>query len=335
MRELSSQGSGPPYIAYEDVEVRFSNYVRGLRGFTLSVAKGEFVFLVGRTGSGKSTALKLLYRDVRETSGRVVLDGRRLSSIRDREVPALRRRMGIVPQDFALLPRKRVWENVGYAMRAIGATRRQVRERVPEILEQVGIGHRADAFPHELSGGEQQRVALARALINRPALMIADEPTGNLDPEVSFEIMDLLARLNDSGTTVLVASHDLMVVESMNRRIVVLEEGRVVADSVPRLVPERAFAFLSEEAHGAPPIQTQEARAEPADGADSVADPPPAAAGHESREAGGMVIGSGGALRLSSRMPQPDLGGVGLARAARRRTGDGRDSGEGGNQADD
>jgi len=224
------QGSVSPYISYENVEVRYTDLVQGLRGVSLQILKGEFVFFVGKTGAGKSTMLKLLSREVRHTSGRVILLGRELNTVRERDVPALRRQMGIVPQDFALLPRKRVWENVAYAMRAVGATRKEVRLRVPQILEQVNIGHRADAYPHELSGGEQQRVAIGRALINNPPLLLADEPTGNLDPEHSMEIMQILKSLNAQGTTVLVASHDILVVEKTAKRIVTLEGGRVVND---------------------------------------------------------------------------------------------------------
>jgi cell division transport system ATP-binding protein len=205
----------------------------GLRGVSLRVEKGDFVFFVGKTGAGKSTLIKLLTREVEQTSGTVTLDGRDLGKIRDRDVPALRREMGIVPQDFALLPRKRVWENLAYAMRAVGHTRRDVRRRVPEILEQVNIAQRADAFPHQLSGGEQQRVAIARALINNPTLMIADEPTGNLDPDHSWEIMELLMALNLRGTTVLVASHDMMVIHRMGKRIVTLQDGCIQSDEAP------------------------------------------------------------------------------------------------------
>lgn len=222
---------GQPYIGYENAEVRYTELVYGLRGATLTIQRGDFVFFVGRTGAGKSTLLKLLTREVRNTSGQVTLNGRDLSDLPDRSVPALRREMGIVPQDFALLPRKRVWENVAYAMRAVGHSRRDVRQRVPEILEQVRIGHRADAYPHELSGGEQQRVAIARALINNPPLLLADEPTGNLDPEHSWEIMELLKELNLKGTTILVASHDMMVVERIGKRTVTLESGQIVSDS--------------------------------------------------------------------------------------------------------
>ena len=203
----------------------------GLRGVTLSIDKGDFVFFVGKTGAGKSTLIKLLTREVSHTSGLVTIQGRDLSRIGDREIPALRREMGIVPQDFALLPRKRVWENVAYAMRAVGHSRVDVRKKVPAILDSVNIGHRADAFPHQLSGGEQQRVAIARALINNPPLLIADEPTGNLDPERSWEIMELLKALNLKGTTVLVASHDMMVIHRMARRIVTLENGCITHDT--------------------------------------------------------------------------------------------------------
>lgn len=197
---------------------------------------------MGKTGTGKSTLLKLLSREVKPTNGMVHLWGRSVGEIGDREVPMLRREMGIVPQDFALLPRKRVYENVAYAMRAIGATRRDVRRRVPEILERVHVGHRADAFPHQLSGGEQQRVAIGRALINNPPLLLADEPTGNLDPEHSWEIMEILMELNRRGTTVIVATHDQMVVERMSMRVVTMQAGRVVSDVTPDAAPMNAIA---------------------------------------------------------------------------------------------
>jgi cell division transport system ATP-binding protein len=218
-------------IEFKDVQVDYPRHVTALRDFSLKIARGEFVFFVGKTGAGKSTVLKLLYREARQTAGSVALNGRDLGKLRDREVPALRRQMGIVPQDYALLTRKTVWENVAYAMRAVGHSRREVRRRVPEILEQVSIAHRIDAFPSQLSGGEQQRVAIARALINNPPLLLADEPTGNLDFDHSMEIMEVLKRLNIRGTTVLVASHDMMAVHQMAKRIVTLDEGRLVSDS--------------------------------------------------------------------------------------------------------
>lgn len=222
-----------PFIQYERVSVQFNEFVTGLRDVTLSFDRCEFAFLVGPTGAGKSTLLKLLTREVIETSGKVILDGCNLSNCRPGDIPQLRRRMGIVPQDFALLPNKRVWENVGYAMRAIGKTRREVRQRIPDILDMVHMGHRADAFPSELSGGEQQRVAIARALINDPPLLVADEPTGNLDPERSMEIMELLLELNAHGTTILVATHDMLALEKVNKRVVRLCNGELVPKKEP------------------------------------------------------------------------------------------------------
>jgi cell division transport system ATP-binding protein len=247
------------------VEVRYSDYVYGLRGVNLRIERGEFVFLVGKVGAGKSTILKLLTREVRETSGSVWLRGKNLATVGDREVPSHRRELGIVPQDNALLPRKRVWENIAYAMRAIGATKQQVRRRVPEVLERVSIGHRADAFPHELSGGEQQRVAIARALINNPSLLLADEPTGNLDPGHSWEIMEVLRQLNLRGTTVLVATHDLLVVNRMPSRVVEVEAGSIASDSVPvEYRPEVALAGLAGDLESADALG-DESEAETAD----------------------------------------------------------------------
>jgi cell division transport system ATP-binding protein len=217
-------------IEFKDVVVEYSGGPLGLRNVSLTVSKGEFVFFVGRTGAGKSTILKLLTREVAQTEGQISLFGKDLTRFSERDVPALRRQMGIVPQDYALLPKKTVWENVAYAMRAAGHSRREVRRVVPEILDRVNIGHRADAFPNQLSGGEQQRVAIARALINNPPLLIADEPTGNLDPDHSWEIMETLNSLNRQGTTVLVASHDMMVIHRMRKRIVTMELGRIVSD---------------------------------------------------------------------------------------------------------
>lgn len=228
--------STTPHISFENVEVKYSDIVYGLRGVSLRVDAGEFVFLTGLSGAGKSTLLKLVTKEVRPTSGRVYLNGRDISYVTPRHIPGIRRQMGIVPQDFALLPRKRVFENIAYAMRAVGHTKREVRERVPEILRQVHIAHRADAFPHELSGGEQQRVAIGRALVNDPPLLLADEPTGNLDPGHSWEIMELLKELNRNGATVVVASHDMMVVERMSERIVTLDQGRIVSDQRPEPV---------------------------------------------------------------------------------------------------
>jgi cell division transport system ATP-binding protein len=219
-----------PYILFERVEVKYSDVVAGLRGVTLRVEKGEFIFLCGQTGSGKSTLLKCLTKEVPYSKGRVVLSGRDLHTVERAEIPLLRREMGVVPQDFGLLSSKTVWENVAYAMRAIGRTRREIRKAVPDILDRVNILHRADALPNQLSGGEQQRVAIGRALINNPPLLLADEPTGNLDPSHSIEIVQLLADLNARGATVIVATHDMAVVEKMNKRVVQMEFGRIVGE---------------------------------------------------------------------------------------------------------
>lgn len=221
------------HIVFDDVEVKYSEYVYGLRNVSLTIKPGEFVFFVGQTGTGKSTILKLLSKEIRPTAGTVWLWGIDLESIPDAEIPLLRRSMGIVPQDYGLLPRKNVFENVAYAMRAIGATKKDVRKRVPEILEMVNLGHRVDAFPDQLSGGERQRVAIGRALINKPSLLVADEPTGNLDPEHSWGIMELLLELNRRGTTILVASHDILIVERMGKRVITMQGGRVASDDTP------------------------------------------------------------------------------------------------------
>lgn len=217
----------PAYIRFDRVEVAYNEFVSGLRGVSLEIAKGEFVFLCGQTGSGKSTLIKVLSKQVEATKGTVTLGGKDLTSLPPQEIPYLRRQLGIVPQDFGLLQSKKVWENVAYAMRAVGRSRRDVRKVVPVILERVNILHRADAYPGELSGGEQQRVAIARALINDPPVLLADEPTGNLDPGHSEEIIKLLLQLNERGTTVIVATHDMAVVEYAKGRVVMMNFGRI------------------------------------------------------------------------------------------------------------
>lgn len=215
------------YISLRKVEVNYNDHVAGLRGVSLEVQRGEFVFLCGQTGSGKSTIIRLLSSQIKPTKGEILLNNRPLSQVKPEEIPELRRQIGIVPQDFGLLPNKKVWENVGYAMRAIGRTKAEVREEVPAILERVNILQRADAYPTELSGGEQQRVAIARALINNPPLLLADEPTGNLDPAHSDEIINILLELNAQGTTIIVATHDVNQVERAGKRIVMMNAGLV------------------------------------------------------------------------------------------------------------
>jgi cell division transport system ATP-binding protein len=235
--------SGSAYIELDRVEVHYNEFVSGLRGVSLNIQQGEFVFLVGQTGSGKSTLLKILTRQVKASAGKARIGTRDLVQMPDDEVPFLRREMGIVPQDFGLLPNKKVWENVAYAMRAVGKSKRDVRHDVPKILDRVNLLHRPDAYPHQLSGGEQQRVAIARALINDPPLLLADEPTGNLDPAHSKEIIELLLELNAKGTTVVVATHDMEVVKLAERRVVQMAFGLIEADNesfVPGGVTEPA-----------------------------------------------------------------------------------------------
>jgi len=219
-----------PIIALSNVSVQYANGVKALTDIDLMIPHGDFVFLVGATGAGKSTILKLLYMDARATSGRVWVNGRDLTTAKSSDTPYVRRRMGIILQDFGLLPRRTVWENVAFACHVIGQSRRETRKRLPEVLERVGMLHRADAYPNELSGGEQQRVAIARALINDPPLLVADEPTGSLDPKTGAEIMDLLVETAARGTTVVVATHDKSAVDRLQKRVVALSGGRILRD---------------------------------------------------------------------------------------------------------
>ncbi|MBC9734116.1 cell division ATP-binding protein FtsE [Nocardioides marmotae] len=197
---------------------------------SVDIEKGEFVFLVGQSGSGKSTALRLMLRETRPTSGRVYVAGKEINRLASWKVPRLRRQIGTVFQDFRLLPNKSVAENVAFALQVIGRSRTDIRQVVPATLDLVGLEGKADRMPDELSGGEQQRVAIARAFVNRPMILIADEPTGNLDPATSVGIMKLLDRINRTGTTVVMATHDHGIVDQMRKRVIELEDGRVVRD---------------------------------------------------------------------------------------------------------
>ena len=201
-----------------------------LDGVSLDIYPGEFVFVVGHSGSGKSTLLKLLTRELRATSGKVIVAGQDLTKLRDRKVPYLRRQIGTVYQDFKLLPDKTVYENVAFALECIGKPRAVIKVQVPETLRLVGLAEKMDNYPDQLSGGEQQRVSVARAMVNRPPLLVCDEPTGNLDPAISLGIMRLLDRINRTGTTVVMATHDREMVDSMRRRVIALEAGHVVRD---------------------------------------------------------------------------------------------------------
>jgi cell division transport system ATP-binding protein len=217
-------------IRFEDVTKQYKDEVVALRQVNLEVGKGEFVFLVGPSGSGKSTFLKLLLRDEVATEGRVLVAGRDIGSLSSWKIPQLRRNIGCVFQDFKLLPNKTVYENVAFALEVIGRPKTIVRTQVPQILDLVGLTKKAENFPTELSGGEQQRVSIARAFVNRPLILLADEPTGNLDPATTVGIMRLLDRINRTGTTVVMATHDQRIVDAMRRRVLELDHGSLVRD---------------------------------------------------------------------------------------------------------
>lgn len=218
-------------IMFEDVTKFYPGQSRpALRNINLEIAKGEFVFLVGQSGSGKSTFLRLILREYRPTKGVLYVAGKNLGTMNQWKVPALRRQIGTVFQDFRLLPGKTVYENVAFALQVIGKSTKEIRQIVPETLETVGLSGKADRLNEELSGGEQQRVAIARAFVNRPQILIADEPTGNLDPETSVGIMKLLDRINRTDTTVIMATHDSHIVDQMRRRVLELRDGELVRD---------------------------------------------------------------------------------------------------------
>jgi cell division transport system ATP-binding protein len=225
-------------ISLRNVSLIYQNGVRALDNVTLEIAKGDFVFLVGHSGTGKSSLLRLLYREQVPNSGEITVDGIRVDRLKRGRVPALRRHLGVVFQDFKLLSDKTVWENVAFAMQVTGAHTRDVMRQVPRALDLVGLAHKSRMYPGELSGGEQQRTAIARALVNNPKILLCDEPTGNLDPSNTTEIMELLLRINLKGTTVLVATHNQAVVDRMRRRVVRLEDGRIVTDE------ERGYYYL-------------------------------------------------------------------------------------------
>ena len=201
-----------------------------LDGVSIMIDKGEFVFLIGSSGSGKSTVLRLVMREELANAGRVTVDGRDVGKMRSRRVPELRRSMGCVFQDFRLLPKKNVYDNVAFALEVLNKSQKSIKRTVPEVLELVGLEGKSQRLPNELSGGEQQRVAIARAFVNRPLVLLADEPTGNLDPDTSQGIMSLLERINRTGTTVVMATHDNNIVDAMRRRVVELETGKVIRD---------------------------------------------------------------------------------------------------------
>lgn len=218
-------------IEFKNVSKVYANGTSALKNMNLHIKKGEFVFIVGSSGSGKSTFLKLIMHEELPSKGTIYLDGINITKITKREVPYIRRKMGIVFQDFRLIDKMTVFDNVAFAMRVTGASERDVRKRVPYILNLVELQDKANRRPAELSGGEQQRVSLARALVNNPAIIIADEPTGNIDPEMSSEIVELLTAINKRGTTVLMVTHEHDLVQRFNKRVIEISEGRIMTDS--------------------------------------------------------------------------------------------------------
>ena len=212
------------------VSKTYRNGSVALKNIDLHIKPGEFVFLVGPSGAGKSTFIKMLFKEVLPTTGKIYVDGVDVLALTDKEVPFLRRQLGIIFQDYRLLPNRTVYENVAFAMQVIEAPRREIQKRVNHVLELVGLRYRARNFPTELSGGEQQRVAIARAIVNNPVIVIADEPTGNLDPETSWEIMKIFERINKNGTTIVMATHDKTVVDTMRKRVIAIERSSIVRD---------------------------------------------------------------------------------------------------------
>ena len=229
-RRRSGLGENEPIILLENVNKSYTVGVPALNNVNLRINKGEFVFIVGDSGSGKSTLIKLLLRELVPTSGRVYVNGTDVVRLKRRNVPKFRRNLGVVFQDFRLLKDRNVYENVAFAQRIIQMPNREIRKNVPSILSTVGLAGKYKARPKQLSGGEQQRVALARALVNKPSILLADEPTGNLDPKNSWEIMDLLERINNDGTTVLVVTHNREIVNAMRKRVITMKKGIIVSD---------------------------------------------------------------------------------------------------------
>ena len=217
-------------IRFTDIYKAYDNGTKALKGISFQINDGEFVFLVGTSGSGKSSIIKLITAEVAPTDGRLMVNGYNLNTIKPRQVPYMRRTLGVIFQDFRLIDKKTVYDNLTFAMRAVGASPREIRRRIQYVLELVGLENKANRRPDELSGGEQQRVTIARALVNNPSMIIADEPTGNLDPQRSLEIMMLLEKINELGTTVLVVTHEKELVNRFSKRVIAIENGRLISD---------------------------------------------------------------------------------------------------------
>lgn len=218
-------------ILFENVTKLYGNNV-GLQNIDIKINKGDFVFLVGPSGAGKSTFIKLLLKEIEANEGRIFVGGTEVTGLSNRQIPRFRRHIGIVFQDFRLLPKKTVYENVAFGMEILHVSKRNIRRQVPQVLSLVGISSKASKYPHELSAGEQQRVAIARAIVNNPTVLIADEPTGNLDPDTSWEIMKLISQINLRGTTIVMVTHAKDIVDRMSKRVIAIEKGRIVRDDM-------------------------------------------------------------------------------------------------------
>ena len=217
-------------IVIKDLEKKYKTGVTAIYDFDLKVKKGDFIFVIGASGSGKSTLIKMLYREEKPTNGSIMLGGINVAKLKNRKVYKIRRKIGIVFQDFKLLPKLTVYENVAFALEILGLPAKEIREKTLKALEEVGLKNKAKNYPHELSGGEQQRVAIARAIVNEPKLSLCDEPTGNLDPDTSWEIMKVLEKINNNGTTIMMATHDKEMVNRMKKRVLVIDGGRLKKD---------------------------------------------------------------------------------------------------------
>ncbi len=255
-------------IEFKGVTKKYDNGTTALKDINIKIEDGEFVFVVGSSGAGKSTFLKLMMREEVPSHGTITVDGVVLNNLKKRKIPQFRRKLGVVFQDFRLIPNMSVFDNVAFAMRVIGTKEKIIRKRVPYTLSLMGLPHKARCMPNELSGGEQQRVALARALANNADIIIADEPTGNVDPQMSYEIVDLLMKLNENGTTVIMVTHEHDLVRSFDRRVIILDKGSVVSDGGPLIsdiatahinaAAEISSSFIPESPESATPVEIQE-----------------------------------------------------------------------------
>lgn len=217
-------------ISFMNVSKEYDNHVKALSNVSLDIDKGEFVFLVGSSGAGKSTLIKLLLKEENPTDGKIILNKTDITNVRNRRIPLIRREIGVVFQDFRLLPNKKVYENIAFAMEIVGERPKEIRRRVPMVLSMVDLSRKSSCYPEQLSGGELQRVSIARAIVNNPPVLIADEPTGNLDPDTAWEIMKVLSDINRRGTTILMATHAKDIVNSMKKRVIEINKGRIVRD---------------------------------------------------------------------------------------------------------